>query len=152
MDMHSKKISIAEWIAIGVFLAIILLMVGILIYRSVVASDWYEEKQVAKAFAQVSEKLRDPEQIHSIKIDGEGDPLYVTDIPADLFDEMTISEYLHIEDVAALEDVLVETCVVVFFTDDTQTSFYLTEDGEIYWGTSLVVECPALLDWYGEMV
>lgn len=58
--MSSKVKKIAEWILIGLFIAIVASIASIQIYRSVVNSDWYTERQARKSFEQMAEKVNDP--------------------------------------------------------------------------------------------
>ena len=61
--MSSKAKRIAEWIFIGLFIAIVASFASIQIYRSVVNSDWYTERQARKSFEQMVEKVNDTDNI-----------------------------------------------------------------------------------------
>ena len=151
--MSSKAKIIAEWIFIGLFVAIVASVASILIYRSVVNSDWYTERQARKSYAQMVEKINDTDNIKYIEIDFDNDLLYIYDAPAELFDDLKITSYERVEDIEKLLALYrSEPCITVFFNDNTATSFYLTEDGKVYWGELFEVDCPSLLDWYNEVV
>ena len=151
----SKTKRIVEWIFIGLFIAIVAAFASIQIYRSVVNSDWYTEKQARKSFEQMVEKVNDTDIIKYIEIefDDDNDLLNIYDAPAELFDDLKIIRYEQVDDI---ENLLAlyrsEPCITVFFNDNTATSFYLTEDGKVYWGELFEVDCPSLLDWYNEVI
>ena len=147
-----KATKLIEWIVIGLFIAIVTSVVSILIYRSVVNSDRYREWQTKKSFSQVAEKVNEAEKIDYIKVDGDGEDRFIYDIPAELFDDLSIKSYEHIEDIEKQIEIWSQGCVTVFYTDGTTTSFFITEEGELYWGTSLKVECPSLLAWYSSKI
>ena len=151
----SKTKRIVEWIFIGLFIAIVASFASIQIYRSVVNSDWYTEKQARKSFEQMVEKVNDTDIIKYIEIefDDDNDLLNIYDAPAELFDDLKIIRYEQVDDIEKLLALYrSEPCITVFFNDNTATSFYLTEDGKVYWGELFEVDCPSLLDWYNEVV
>ena len=151
----SKTKRIVEWIFIGLFITIVASVASILIYRSVVNSDWYTEKQARKSFEQMVEKVNDTDIIKYIEIefDDDNDLLNIYDAPAELFDDLKIIRYEQVDDI---ENLLAlyrsEPCITVFFNDNTATSFYITEDDKLYWGELFEVDCPSLLDWYNEVI
>lgn len=151
----SKTKRIVEWIFIGLFIAIVASFASIQIYRSVVNSDWYTEKQARKSFEQMVEKVNDTDIIKYIEIefDDDNDLLNIYDAPAELFDDLKIIRYEQVDDI---ENLLAlyrsEPCITVFFNDNTATSFYITEDDKLYWGELFEVDCPSLLDWYNEVI
>lgn len=150
----SKAKRIAEWILIGLFIAIVASVSSILIYRSVVNSDWYTERQAQKSYAQMVEKVNDTDKIKYIEIefDNDNDLLYIYDAPAELFDDLKIIRYEQVEDIEKLLALYrSEPCITVFFNDNTASSFYLTEEGKLYWGELFEVDCPSLVDWYNEV-
>ena len=152
--MSSKAKIIAEWIFIGLFVAIVASVASILIYRSVVNSDWYTERQARKSFEQMVEKVNNTDIIKYIEIEfDDNDLLNIYDAPAELFDDLKIIRYEQVDDIEKLLALYrSEPCITVFFNDNTATSFYLTEDGKVYWGELFEVDCPSLLDWYNEVV
>ena len=153
--MSSKVKRIAEWIFIGLFIAIVASFASIQIYRSVVNSDWYTERQARKSYAQMVEKINDTDNIKYVEIefDDDNDLLNIYDAPAELFDDLKITSYERVEDIEKLLALYrSEPCITVFFNDNTATSFYFTEDGKLYWGALFEVDCPSLLDWYNEVV
>ena len=150
----SKAKKIAEWILIGLFIAIVASFASIQIYRSVVNSDWYTERQAQKSYAQMVEKVNDTDNIKYIEIDfdNDNDLLYIYDAPAELFDDLKIIRYEQVEDIEKLLALYrSEPCITVFFNDNTASSFYLTEEGKLYWGELFEVDCPSLVDWYNEV-
>lgn len=150
----SKAKRIAEWILIGLFIAIVASFASIQIYRSVVNSDWYTERQAQKSYAQMVEKVNDTDNIKYIEIDfdNDNDLLYIYDAPAELFDDLKIIRYEQVEDIEKLLALYrSEPCITVFFNDNTASSFYLTEEGKLYWGELFEVDCPSLVDWYNEV-
>ena len=149
--MSSKAKRIAEWILIGLFIAIVASIASILIYRSVVNSDWYTERQARKSFEQMVEKVNN--DIKYIEVDDNVEYRYIYDAPFELFDDLKIKSYERVEDIEKLLKIWrSEPCVTVFFNDNTATSFYIAEDGKVYWGELFEVDCPSLLDWYNEVV
>ena len=152
--MSSKVKRIAEWILIGLFIAIVASIASIQIYRSVVNSDWYTERQARKSFEQMVEKVNNTDIIKYIEIEfDDNDLLNIYDAPAELFDDLKIIRYEQVDDIEKLLALYrSEPCITVFFNDNIATSFYLTEDGKVYWGELCEVDCPSLLDWYNEVV
>ena len=152
--MSSKVKRIAEWILIGLFIAIVASIASIQIYRSVVNSDWYTERQARKSFEQMVEKVNNTDIIKYIEIEfDDNDLLNIYDAPAELFDDLKIIRYEQVDDIEKLLALYrSEPCITVFFNDNTATSFYIAEDGVLYWGALFEVDCPSLLDWYTEVI
>lgn len=151
----SKTKRIAEWIFIGLFVAIVASVASILIYRSVVNSDWYTERQARKSHAQMVEKINDTDNIKYVEIefDDGNDLLNIYDVPAELFDDLKIIRYEQVDDIEKLLALYrSEPCITVFFNDNTATPFYIAEDGKLYWGALFEVDCPSLLDWFNEVI
>lgn len=88
----SKTKRIVEWIFIGLFITIVASVASILIYRSVVNSDWYTERQARKSYAQMVEKINDTDNIKYVEIefDDDNDLLNIYDAPAELFDDLKL--------------------------------------------------------------
>ena len=149
----SKAKRIAEWILIGIFIAIVASIASIQIYRSVVNSDWYTERQARKSFEQMVEKVNNTDIIKYIEIEfDDNDLLNIYDAPAELFDDLKIIRYEQVDDIEKLLALYrSEPCITVFFNDNTASSFYLTEEGKLYWGELFEVDCPSLVDWYNEV-
>ncbi len=143
---------IATWIIIGLFIAIVVSISSIQIYRSVVNSDWYIEKQAKKSFYEVVEKVNNADEIKYIKVDDSTEERFVYDAPTELFDDLAVKSYERIDDVEKVVEILKQNCVTVFFNDGTTSSFFITYDGELYWGTDLKIECPSLLSWFEKVV
>ena len=132
--MSSKVKRIAEWILIGLFIAIVASIASIQIYRSVVNSDWYTERQARKSFEQMVEKVNNTDIIKYIEIEfDDNDLLNIYDAPAELFDDLKIIRYEQVDDIEKLLTLYrSEPCITVFFNDNTATSFYIAEDGKLY--------------------
>ena len=147
----SKAKRIAEWILIGLFIAIVASIASIQIYRSVVNSDWYTEKQARKSFEQMVEKVNN--DIKYIEVDDNVEYRYIYDAPFEMFDDLKIKSYERVEDIEKLLEIWrSEPCVTVFFNDNAATSFYITEEGKVYWGELFEIESPSLLRWFAELV
>ena len=140
---------------IGVFIAIAASIASIHIYRSVVNSDWYVEKQWKKSFEQMVEKVNDPDTIRYIEIELDDNAKEFQDIddaPIELFDDIKIVSYEFVDDVEMLHKIERNNPqITVFFNDKTATTFYITEDNRIYWGELFEVECSSLVNWYNEV-
>ena len=151
----SKAKRIAEWILIGLFIAIVASIASIQIYRSVVNSDWYTEKQWQKSFDQMVEKVNEPTNIKYIEIeldDNAKDFQYFYDAPVELFDDIRIASFELVKDVETLHKIERNNPEIrVVFNDKTATTFYITKDNKVYWGELFEVECPSLVDWYNEV-
>ncbi len=147
--MKAKRI--AEGILIGLFIAIVSSILSIQIYRSVVNSEWYNEKQDRKHFSQVVEAVNDTDNIKYIKVDDNTEERFIYDAPAELFDDLAAKSYERINDIEKQIQIWSQGCVTVFYNDGTAVSFFITDDGELYWG-NLMLECPSLLAWYHEII
>ena len=154
--MSSKAKKFTEWIVISLSIVIITAIASIQIYRFVVNSDWYTEKQARNSYAQMVEKVNDPNNIKYIEIkvnDNTEEFLYIYDTPVDLFDDLKIISYERIDSIEKLLAIWrSEPCVTVFFNDHTVTSFYITEEGKVYWGEFFELKCPSLLTWFNEVI
>ena len=149
----SKTKKILEWLVIGLFIAIVASIASIQIYRAVVNSDWYNERQTRKTFEQVVELINNTDNIKYIKVDDNTEERFIEEIPDELFDDISVKNYPHIEDVDKIHEIFRQGCITVFFKDrDTQISFFITDDGGVYWGLDLIVECPSLLNWYYDII
>ena len=147
----SKIKKIAEWILIGLFIAIVASVASIQIYRSVVNSDWYTERQARKNLEQEIDSVNNVDSIKYIKVDDNTEEHFIYDAPAELFDDIAIVRFESIRDVETMHEIWKNPCVTVFFTDDTTTSFNITEDGKVYWGQVFELHCPSLVDWYNSV-
>ena len=151
MSLRLKRI--AEWIVIGLFIAIVSSFTSIMIYRSAVNSDWYTEKQARRSLGQTVEKVNDLGNIKYIEVDDTVEQRYIYDAPAELFDDIEIISYERTRDIEKLLSIWRNRpCVTVFFNDKTAASFYITEDGKVLWGELFELECPSLLAWYSEVI
>ncbi len=148
----SKAKRIAEWILIGLFIAIVASIASIQIYRSVVNSDWYTERQARKSLEQTVEKVNDADNIKYIKVDDNIEERFIYDAPVELFDDITIINFESIRNIETMHEIWENPCVTVFFNDDTTTSFNISKDGKVYWGQAFELQCPSLLDWYNEVI
>ena len=99
----SKTKRIVEWIFIGLFITIVASVASILIYRSVVNSDWYTERQARKSFEQMVEKVNN--DIKYIEVDDNVEYRYIYDAPFELFDDLKIKNYNRVEDIEKLLEI-----------------------------------------------
>ncbi len=143
---NAKKV--IEWLFIGLLLTIVVSFLSIKIYRTVVNSDWYGEMQMKKSFSEVVEKLNDFDNIEYIKVDDNIEERFIHDFPKELFDDIAAESYERVDDIEKLRDIWSQNCVTVFFKNGDPTSFFITDEGEIYWGADLKIKCPSLLEWY----
>lgn len=148
----SRTKRIVEWILICLFIAIVASIASIQIYRSVVNSDWYTERQARKSLEHAVEKVNDTDNIKYIKVDDNIEERFIYEAPAELFDDITIISFESIRDVETMHEIWKNPCVTVFFNDDTTTSFNITEDGKVYWGQAFELQCTSLVDWCNEVI
>lgn len=146
--MKKKRINIFEWILIGLFLAMIVSFASIQVYRAVINSDWFIEIQDKKNFTQVTEEVNTPSNIKYIRVENNADEYLIYDVPAELFDDLVITNYERVDDAEKLREIFRQNCITVFLNDDASTSFFITDDGRLYWETYLRCECNSLLKWY----
>ncbi len=144
--MKAKRIF--ELVIVCLFAIIVTSISSILIYRYVVNSDWYIEAQTKKSFSEVKERLGETDGIKYIKIDDNGEELFVYDIPEELFDDLSAKHYERVEDLETRLEIWSGICITVFYEEGQGPSFFLTEDGKLYWAYDLEVECPSLIAWY----
>ena len=147
-----KKITrIAEWVIIGLFIAIVASIASIMIYHSIVNSDWYSERQTKKSFSQVVKKVNEADNIQYIKVDDNTEERFVYDIPEELFDDLSAISYVPVENVEEWIEIWSQNCITVFYKDEeATTSFFITDDNELYW-VDIKIECPSLLSWFNEV-
>lgn len=149
--MEKKRInifSIFEWIFIGLFLAIVVSFASIQVYRAVINSDWFIEIQDKKNFTQTAEEVNTPSNIKYIRAENEADEYLIYDVPTELFDDLAITNYERVDDVEKRREIFRQNCITVFLNDNTSASFFITDDGKLYWETYLRCECNSLLEWY----
>jgi hypothetical protein len=150
--MSKKALRIIEFSAIAALAAVVVAYLSITAYRAVISSDWYNEMLTEKSFKNVFESVNDTVGIKYVKVDDNIEERFIEDVPAALFDDMRAISYERTSDIEKLRDIWSQGCVTVFFYDGTYESFFITDDGEIYWGADLEVECPSLLKWYADVV
>ena len=122
--------------------------VSIQVYRAVINSDWFIEIQDKKNFTQVTEKVNTSSNIKYIQVENNADEQLIYDVPTELFDDLVIKNYERVDDAEKLREIFRQNCITVFLNDDTSTSFFITDDGKLYWETYLRCECNSLLEWY----
>ena len=111
----SKAKRIAEWILICLFIAIVASIASIQIYRSVVNSDWYIEKQDRRNLEQKIESVNDVKNIEYIKVDNNIEERFIYDAPAELFDDITVISYEANMDIEKWREIFNNPMVTVFF-------------------------------------
>ena len=147
----SKAKRIIEGLLIGLFIAIVASIASILIYRSVVNSDWYTEKQDRKSLGQKLEAVNEVENIEYIKVDDNVEERFIYDAPAELFDDITIISYDRDMDDEKWREIFANPMVTVFFVEGSPVSFNISDDGKVYSGV-FELQCPSLVDWYNEVI
>ncbi len=150
--MSKKTLRIIEISAIAALATVVIIYISITAYRAVISSDWYNERLAEKSFANVFECVNDSDSIKYIKVDDNIEERFIEDVPAELFDDMRAISYERTDNIEKLRDIWSQGCVTVFFYDGKNESFFITDDGEIYWGVDLQVECLSLLNWYAGIV
>ncbi|MBR7116983.1 MAG: hypothetical protein IKC87_04665 [Clostridia bacterium] len=147
----NKAKKIAEWIIIGLFIAIVASVASIQIYRSVVNSDWYVEKQDRKSLEQKIESVNDVVNIKYIKVDDNIEERFIYDAPAELFDDITVISYEANMNSEKWREIFKNPMVTVFFVEGSPISFNISNDGKVYSG-AFKLRCPSLVDWYEGIV
>ncbi len=145
------KSNILKWLTI---LFVVLLLVGIasfFIYRAVIRTEWYHSRQMEKGFEEAKLRLSQHDQINYLALDEEDEAWkYMYDVPKGLFLDMTCHDFKEISEEETIKAIWREDCIAVYFKNGGRTLFFITEEEEIYWGLSLKIECPSLLQWYKE--
>lgn len=147
----SKAKRIAEWILIGLFIAIVASIASIQIYRSVVNSDWYIEKQDRKELDQAIDSVNDVDSIKYIKVDDNIEERSIYDTPTELFDDITVISYDARMDIEKRKEIFNNPMVTVFFVEGSPVSFNISDDGRVYIG-AFELQCPSLVNWYNEVI
>ena len=143
---------LVEWIVIGLFIAVVASVISITVYRSVVNSDWYNDKQTEWMLSQMIEKVNDADNIEYVMIDDNvGSEFYIYDVPEELFDDLTSDRYARIEDEEEQRRIWRYPFIAVYFNDGTTVSFNVTDSGEVYWGATEIY-CPSLTEWFWSSV
>lgn len=151
-EIQDKSV-IIKWVVI-VFCALVLLACSsVFIYKAVISSEWYHQRQLKKAFNQELVHINDHDKIIYVGISPQGDDAsweYFYDTPETLFDDMTCDDFEEIDDTVKVEEILAYDWIMVIFKDASKSVYHISPEDEIYWGTSLKVDCPSLLRWYKE--
>ncbi len=148
--MSKKAVRVFEYVAISLFLLVVVSLTSIVVYRAVIGSDWYQEIRIRDGFIAQKEKLQSENAIDYLGINGVNAPLRY--FPADdplLFFDLSCENYSLLASEEEIRDLFRETSITVFFKDGSQTHFYISDQNELYWG-SLKVDCPSLLRWYSQ--
>lgn len=149
-EIQDKSV-ILKWMVIILCGLFFLSLGSVYIYKAVITSEWYHQRQLKKAFHQEYAHVNMADKIIFIGIssNGEDGPWeYYYDAPESLFDDMTCDNFDEIDDPVRVEEILAYDWVMVVFKDASKSIYYISPEGEIYWGTSFTVECPSLLSWY----
>lgn len=151
-EIQDKSV-ILKWIVITLCGLFFLSLGSAYIYKAVINSEWYHQRQLKKAFKQEYAHINDNNKIIFIGIseNGEDGPWeYFYDAPETLFDDMTCNDFTEIDDPAKVEEILAYDWIMAVFKDASKSIYHVSPEGEIYWGTSFTVDCPSLLSWYKE--
>jgi hypothetical protein len=148
MLKNTKKI--LEYGIIGLFLVIVVSLASVSIYRSVINSDWFSERQMKNYFIEMTEKVNNSEKIEYIKVENNGDEKLIYDVPEDLFDDISCDSFESVKDPIKQREIFSGTLVAVFYEDGTYTAFFITNE-ELYFGTDLKIKCPSLMVWVNEI-
>ena len=148
MLKNTKKI--LEYGIICLFLVIVVSLASVSIYRSVINSDRYSERQMKNYFIEMTEKVNNSEKIEYIKVENNGDEKLIYDVPEDLFDDISCDSFESVKDPIKQREIFSGTFVAVFYEDGTYTAFFITNE-ELYFGTDLKIKCPSLMVWVNEI-
>ena len=148
MLKNTKKI--LEYGIIGLFLVIVVSLASVSIYRLVINSDWFSERQMKNYFIEMTEKVNNSEKIEYIKVENNGDEKLIYDVPEDLFDDISCDSFESVKDPIKQREIFSGTLVAVFYEDGTYTAFFITNE-ELYFGTDLKIKCPSLMVWVNEI-
>ncbi len=148
MFKNTKKIF--EYGIISLFLVIVVSLASVSIYRSVIKSDWYSERQMKNSFIEMTEKVNNSEKIEYIKIENNGAEKLIYDVPEDLFDDISCDSFESVKDPMKQREIFSGALVAAFYEDGTYTAFFIT-NGELYFGTELKIKCPSLMAWLNEI-
>ncbi len=148
MTNNTKKI--LEYGIISLFLIIVVSFASVSIYRSVINSDWYSERQMKNSFIEMTEKVNNSENIKYIKVENNGDEKLIYDVPEDLFDDISCDSFESVKDPIKQREIFSGALVAAFYEDGTYTAFFI-KDNELYFGTNLKIKCPSLMVWLNEI-
>lgn len=148
--MFKKTKKILEYGIICLFLVIVVSFASISIYRSVINSDWYGERQMKNSFIEITEKVNNSEKIEYIKVENNGAEKFIYDIPEDLFNDISCDSFESVKEPIKQRDIFSGTLVAVFYEGGTYTAFFIS-NGELYFGTDLKIKCPSLMVWVNEI-
>lgn len=149
------KSKVLKWIVIVLCASFFLVLSGGFIFKAVTQTEWYHIRMMKKAFEEEFVHVNEESQIISVGISPAGQEdawEYYYDAPDELFDDMTCVSFKEIEDLETVQEILGYDWVMVTFRDSSKSIYFVSPEEEIYWGTSLQVECPSLLRWYREQV
>jgi len=159
METKAKKAKqIFEWTFIGLFIAIVVLIISVIAYKNYTQTDMYKESVTKRNFETVLHKLQKKDNVISLRVDkklpvetGEAREEVFKNIPEDVFDDLVCHDYQAITDPEEKREIFAGECIIVYFKDNTYTTFYVASTGQLYWGTTLAVQCPSLMYYYYEV-
>lgn len=149
-EIQDKSV-ILKWIVIVFCTIVLVAVVSPYVYKTIVSSEWYHQKQLNKAFRQEYAHINEADKIIYVGIsaNGEDGPWeYDYEAPDSLFDDLTCNNFDEIDDSAKVEEILTYDWIMVVFKDASKSIYHISPENEIYWGTSFKVDCPSLLHWY----
>lgn len=154
LEIRDKSV-VLKWIVIVLCVGFLLVLCAGYIYKAVTQTEWYHLRMMKKAFENEYVHVNEDSQILTIGISPAGQDdswKYSYDIPETLFDDMTCNEFKEIEDEEKIEEILSYDWIMVTFRDASKSMYFISPQDEIYWGTSIQVKCPSLLNWYKEQM
>ena len=152
IEIQDKSV-ILKWLLLGVIVIFILAICPIFVYRAVITTEWYHQRQLKKAFTQEYAHINDHDKIIYVGISSNGEEgpwEYFYDTPDTLFDDLSCVNFKEIDDPVKVEEILTYDWIMAVFKDASKSIYHISPEGEIYWGTSFTVDCPSLLRWYKE--
>lgn len=154
MKIKDKSV-ILKWIVIVLVVAFFLVLCCGYIFKAVKQTEWYHLRMMEKAYETEYVHVNEASQILSVGISPEGKDdtwEYFYEVPKTLFDDMTCDNFEEIEEPGKVQEILSYDWIMVTFRDASKSIYFISPQGDIYWGTSLKIECPSLLRWYKEQV
>lgn len=143
-----KKKHFFEYFFIILFGIIIVLFLGITTYQSIVTSDWYTQNERKKEFQDDISKLNDDGIEYVEYYDAVTNATeHFYDVDDSIFSEIACDDYSKKLDQLERYKVFSSDRVSVFFEDGSLMDFYITDELNVYWGTT-EIKADNLIDWY----
>lgn len=146
--MEQKTKRIIERAAIVIAVCVALAVIAIIVFRVVTGPGREARERMEKSFTEMSAKLNGGKRIDHISLDASNGSYAEKNVPDSMFDDISCDDFTAVDDVVLERNIFKGDCITVFYEDGTYTVFFMTADGELYWGTDLRIECPSLETWY----